>query len=315
MVVLTQAFNEYRSINVEEIYPYYPDVVGTISAYDIVVYDKYLWKAVIDDPPDEPTLYSVNWVKWGPSNKYAALDERGSTETICDVNTSTTGAPYTMVMELAWDGFDTLVISNAIAAGVKIELTTHNDPTFANVVWTHEVTADTRTCVTGWFAYFNVNRQCGVKSIDDTINFAVKPPAIIGIMRITYTQSTTWPKSSVGIVFGGFSYYLGCTIYPIGIGLEDFSKHEADEYGTVVLIRRKSRRSRKIRTWVQQIDILRIEDYIKENILGNSVLFIGDESDSSIFYGLMTLGYLEDFDVSIKKENEQAIDFDIKEMI
>ncbi len=315
MVVLTQKFDEYRSINVEEIYPYYVDAVGTISAYDIVVSGKYRWKAVIDNPADEPSNFSVNWVKWGISNKYAALDEKGATETICDASSSTTGAPYDMVMELAWDGFDTLVISNAVASKITIEVTGYDDPTFSNPVWTHEIKSDARTCVTGWFAYFNVNRQCGVKSIDDTLNVAVKPPIMIGIMRITYSQSTIWAKSSVGIVFGGFAYYLGCTLYPIGVGLEDFSKHEADEYGTVVLVRRKSRRNRKLRTWVQQIDILRIEDYIKENILGNSVLFIGDEQDDSIFYGLITLGYLEDFDVTISKEDSQAIDFDIKEMI
>lgn len=314
MVVLTQQFNDYRSINVGEQHPDYVDPEST-EAYDIVVYEKYLWKAVIDNPLDPPSEFSVNWVKWGVSNKYAALDEKGATETICDASTSTGGSPYDLVMELSWDALDTLVISNAVASGIKIEISEYSDPDFLSPIWTYEIEADTRTCVTGWFAYFNTDRRCGVKSIDDTINLAVKPPLMIGIMRITFFQSSIWSLSSVGIVFAGFSFYLGCTIFPIGVGLEDYSKHESDEYGTVVLVKRLSRRERTLRTWIRQIDILRIEDYIKQNILGNSVLFIGDESEDSIFYNLISLGYLEGFDTGITQEEFQTLEFDIKEMI
>ncbi len=308
MTFVKQELKDYISINVTESYPEYTDSL-TVSAYDSVVYKDYIWKAVIDNPPDIPSDVSVNWVKWSVSNKYAAIDEKSHTVT------TKNGGDIVMVMQ--WAAYDSLVLGGVISSGVDIKISDHSDPTFQNPVFTHTEHSDARHCVTGWYQYFNVGRQCPVKSTTaDTIDTLIAiPPNIIGFIELTFHQSSISNLTSVGLVLAGMGYYIGCTMFPVGIGIEDFSRYETDEWGTTKLVRRDNRKTRLFKTWVKQIDILRIEDYIATNLLGQSVLVVGDESDHSIFHNMLILGYIQDFDVSMIKDDEQAIEFLVKEMI
>ncbi len=315
MFIVSQELTDYRSINVIETETAWTSS-SSVSAYDIFVYEKYYWKAVIDDPPSAPSESSVNWVKWGISNKYAAIDEKANTATMCDVDTIVGGSsPYTMVVELTWGVYDTLVISGAVASSISIKLSLIGDPTYADPEWTYSQDADYRTCAVDWLNYYNVNRQCEIESIDDRMNVFVRPPLISGIMQITLEQSSKFAYSTAGIIYAGYGYDIGCTGYPVGIGLDDYSKHTPDDYGTMVLVKRQSRRTRKLQVWVEKIDVLRIEEYVKEFVLGNVVLFVGDESEDSIFYNLITLGFIEKFKAGLSVGDKEAIEFDIKEMI
>ena len=162
MFIVSQELTDYRSINIIETETLWTDT-ETVNAYDIFLYEKYLWKAVIDSPPDEPSDASVNWVKWGISNKYAAIDEKANTATMCDVDTIVGGSsPYTMVIELTWAVYDTLVISGAVASSISIKLSLTGDPTYADPEWTYSQDADYRTCATDWLNYYNVSRLCEI---------------------------------------------------------------------------------------------------------------------------------------------------------
>lgn len=308
MTFVKQEFLDYIDIDVVESHPEWVD--GTsISAYDIVVHNKYLWKAVIDNPVDEPTDKSVQWVKWGISNKYAAIDDKS--------HTSTTKDGGDIVMSFKWVGYDSLVIGSAIASDIDIKISAHTDPNFLNPLWQTSINSLARSCVTGWYKYFNVDRSCPVNHLEsDTIDAYIKtPPNLLGNIQITLHQSSVAQLTSVGMVLGGMGYYAGCTMFPVGLGIEDFSKYETDEWGTTKLVKRDNRKKRLFRTWVKKIDILRIEEYVTRNLMGQSLLIVGDEDDTSQYNNMLIMGHLDGFDVTMEHYAMQAIEFNVKEMI
>jgi len=316
MLSVLQQLNEYKNINITQLHADYEGLIGSISAGDIVVYDKYQWKAVIDNPDTEPQEASPFWVKWAISNKYAALDEKGDTQSICNATSIIGGVgPFDMVMEFDWVGMDILVLSNIVASEIHIEIKKSTDTDYSTPVWDKVIDTSARTCVTNWYAYFNMARTCPNVDESKGFNILLRPPAVVGTIRITFKQSATSPESRAGVVFGGVSHYLGCTLFPVSLGLDDFSQHKADDYGTVVLVRRKSRRIRKLKTVVEAAEVVRIESYVKGNLLGRSVLFVGDETPDSIFGGLMILGFLDDFDANLTGYGKQQLDFSLVEII
>ena len=162
-----------------------------------------------------------------------------------------------------------------------------------------------------------MDRTCPANHLGaDAIDVYIKtPPNLLGRVQIIFHESTVVHLTSVGMVLGGMGHYVGCTMYPVGLGIEDFSKYETDEWGTTVLVKRDNRKKRLFRTWVKKIDILRIEDYVARNLMGQALLIIGDESDNSMYDNMLVMGHLDGFDATMKKENYQALEFHIKEMI
>ena len=310
MTFVKQEIQDYVSINVDELNPFYKDVdPANILAYELYVYDNFIWKAVIDAPEDVPSIASVNWVKWGPSNKYAAIDERSRTATV-----ATNGD---IVMVIPWSAYNTLILGGVVSSNVNIQLSDHSDPTFQNPIWTEDIKSAERRCVTGWFKYFNVDRSCPVSSVgnDEITTYVQVPPNIIGFMQLTFTQSSVHQITKASIVLAGRGFYAGCTILPVGLGIDDFSNYITDEWGTSNIVRRNNRRARDYESVVDTIDVLRIEDYVQSELLGTTFISIADESANSIYNNMVLLGYLDDFSSTIREADKQVMKFNIKEII
>jgi hypothetical protein len=91
--------------------------------------------------------------------------------------------------------------------------------------------------------------------------------------------------------------------------------HEPDEYGTVNMVRRKNARKRIIRTLVGQYEVPIIENTIRQELLGYNCLFIGEDNGPYKFGGLILLGYMENFEGTLEKDDIQTLEFIVKEMI
>ncbi len=310
MILVKQQLKEYRAINIKETNIPYVDGMD-VTAGVVYLYGNYLWRAVESGVEvEEPSVYSASWVKWAISNKYAAIDEVTGTVTYCNEDTITpSGAPYDMVMEFDWNRFDYLAISDAVAATIRVEISRNAD--YSNPTLDYTFNGEQRDMNSSWYSYY----YSPVGRSNKAVGFSMRTPTLIGYCRITFTQSTLEPSSSVGIIYAGNSYFVGCTLYPFSMGLEDFSQYKTDDFGTTVITKRKSRKLRNISTTADRNKAIDIEGYVQDNVLGEAVLFVGDESDDSEYKGLMILGYVDDFDIPVDKEEEVTIDFSIKELL
>jgi len=312
MIIIRQLLEDYESINIKEDKPDW--VQGnSYAAEAIVVHNKYYWKSVVDNNTEEPVPASPVWVKWGISNKYAALDDKGNTVTICDA-TTVEGSPAKndMIMTFKWNNYNILALSNMNAHSVKIEIA--GDNTFGSILWSTEEVISKRPCVIGWYQYFNIDRTC------PTIRGAVPSgllsgiPPLTGYMRITIREGAE-SHSAVGIVYAGNQMSVGCSIFPVELGIQDFSVHETDDYGTVKLVRRANRHIRTFKTLLPRHEVITVEDFIRHEVLGRTCLFVGEDKQPYKFGGLMLLGYMEGFDGELSMGDKQVLEFRVKEMI
>jgi len=290
MLILEQTITDFISINVDSLYGDW-NISYTYGFKDIVVYEKFKYKSVIDGNKGlNPSSNRESWLKIGVSNKHACIDLKSGTNTICDETTKTGGVtPYDLILEFNTSRYDTIALGNVRGTDIIIEVFESSD--LATPVQTISQKIETRYTVKSWWDYFYSPLIPDLVEFERDFFYRIKP--VVGKVKVTITEGYG-AYSSISYLNSGKSEYVADTLFDVGMGIIDYSKKETDEYGDTELKRRVSRDTMDVNIQFNSERVNYVKRLIKKN-LGKVVLFIIDESIDSAYEHLLLQGYIEDY--------------------
>ena len=212
-----------------------------------------------------PELDTVNWVRVGPTNRWAVFD--GSAGTISSAASS-----------VSWTFSPGLVTSLALLEMNAASLTvTMRDGVGGAVVYTNTMSLQ-KSSSKSWSEYFfsDIVRRSSLV-LDDL------PPYSNGSITVTLTGSGT---VSVGVIAVGKQYEIGATTYGASIGIIDYSVKTTDSFGTTTIAQRGY--ARKV-TLPISVPTAGIDETARRLALirATPAIYVGaTDYDSTIVYGL-----------------------------
>jgi len=303
MVVVEQKVSEYLDINIVTTYPNW-DESTTYQFDEILFYEHYYYKNVIDDNLGLiPSDNSASWLLWEVSNRYAQIDLRATTTTTWNATTATVPADDALISRFANNSYDFIGLGGVLGSSVTIEVL---DDVLA-VLYT--VTEDIYFRQDAdWYGYyfgeFGAAREQG-------FIFRI-PPYSGGSIRVTVVAEDG--SASVGYMVVGNSVWVGDSLYGASVGLNSNSNIEVDDFGITTITRRQSNETMDIDTTFPSTQIQTMKRTAR-GILDKTVLFVGDESEDSVYEHLGILGYIESWDVILANPVQITSSYSIKEVI
>jgi len=309
MLILDQSITSFTTINVDSLYPDFV-LATTYNFNDIVTYENYHYKSVTDGnlgniPTDNPSL----WLKWSVSNPHACIDLKSGTSTICDATTKTGGAsPYDLILEFDTSRYDTIALGDVRGTDIIIEVFQSSD--LVTPVQTITEKIETRYTVDSWFNYFYSPLIPDLTEFERNFFYRIQP--VVGKVKVTVTEGYG-SYSSIGFLNSGKTEYVADTLFSVGMGIEDYSKKETDEFGDTSLTRRISRDTMDIEIQFESGRINHVKRLIKRK-LGKVVLFIVDESADSGYENLLLQGYVENYTTVLSNPVQTQASISISEV-
>jgi len=306
LILLKQQIIEYDSINIITTHPNW-DSATTYSAGEIMFYEHYYYKSVIDDNLNNPPLDNQElWLRWAVSNRYAQVDLRATTYTTWNASTATVPADNALISTFTNSNYDAIAFGGVSGGDVLIEML--NDT--QQVVWSQSEAIYNRPTSNNWYGYYFDAFRVGSES-----SFLFRPPIHAGTttFRVTITANEDG-QASVGYMMAGNSEWVGCSEFGATLGLDDNSIVEIDDWGIKTVTKR-------IASSYMSIDVVFSANKIKQmertvtKFFGDIVLFVGDDQDNSDYEHLSTLGYVESYNVILANTEQIRASYSIKEVI
>ena len=169
------------------------------------------------------TGHSVNdaawWLDLGPSNPWRMFDQS---------NSSVTTNPESIATAIQVDGrADSVSLLNIVGAAVRIVMETVE----AGVIYDETFNLVSNSGVNDWYEYFF---EPIVRKGDLTVyDLPLNADPIISVYLFEPGETAT-----IGSLVIGQSKYLGDVIHPSDIGINDYSRKDADEFGNFTIIQR-----------------------------------------------------------------------------
>lgn len=182
-----------------------------------VIHDHQVWeRAVAGATPGTPSADPANWLRVGPTNRWAMFD--GVTGTY-----STSASPITFT------------IAPGLVRGLALLDVTANSVTVSmehegGVVYERTVSLNTGYGVNDWYTYFFTDVV-----LKRTVVLTDLPP--FGEAEITVTINGTG-SVAVGTVVAGMMQDIGGTRVGMQFGLIDYSVKSTDDFGVATLVER-----------------------------------------------------------------------------
>lgn len=177
-----------------------------------------------------PESDTVNWVRVGPTNRWAMFDQ--------SVGSATTAATSITVV-IAAGRVNSLALLGVDAATVDIALVAN-----ATTVYTGSMDLTNGNTVGNWYQYFYepIYQQDSVV-ITDLMDASLMDLPAYGDGVLTITLTRTGGNVALGGLIVGLYADLGDTLYQPKIGITDYSKKEIDAFGNAtVTVRAYSKR-------------------------------------------------------------------------
>lgn len=212
-----------------------------------------------------PELDTVNWVRVGPTNRWAVFD-------------ASAGTISSAASSVSWTFSPGLVTSLALLEMDAASLTvTMRDGVGGTVVYTNTMSLQ-KSSSKSWSEYFfsDIVRRSSLV-LDDL------PPYSNGSITVTLTGSGT---VSVGVIAVGKQHEIGATTYGASIGIIDYSTKSTDAYGATTIVERGY--ARKV-TLPISVPTAGIDETARRLALirATPAIYIGSpDYDSTIVYGL-----------------------------
>lgn len=310
MITVEQAITEYTAINIIVTDENWDEAL-TYNFNDVAFDEHYYYISVIDGNIGlKPTDNRSQWLRSRVSNRYAQIDLQALTFTICDVDTKVGGlAPYDLISEFQNNRYDTLALGGVHASGVKIEILNN----LSEVIWS-DITnlSKVRPEVHDWYTYYFTTLPQATEVVAQ--NFFYRLPSYDNTHTIRVTLDEKDGRSACAYMVAGNSQYIGCTQHGVGMGLEDFSHKEVDDFGVLELTKRDSRQTMDLDLVFSAYSTQRIKRVVRDT-MGKVVLFVADESDGSIYEHLLMLAYIEDYTAVLSDQYRTQASLSISEVI
>lgn len=255
-----------------------PDRVVRTTATTHSVYER----VVPGTTATAPELDPINWIRVGPTNRWAAFDDSPST-----LSRNTEYLTYILkpgainsIALLELEGTEVAV--NLYAAGAQQYFG------YTDLMNTESIG--------NWYQYFYEPFYYQTNlAVSDLVNASLLDLPHYGDTILCITVRKAGSTAQVGVVATGLVYELGKTQNGMSVGIIDYSKKDTDAYGNTILIRRKF--SRRIRAtfflYSSKVDVV-------ANLLtqyrATPVVWIGADANYS---SLVVYGFYRDWDIGI----------------
>lgn len=211
------------------------------------------------------------WLDIGPANRWAMFDT---------VNGTTTSAPADLDVTVKPQGrIDSLGLLNVDAAQVQVIVTDD----FDGVIYDQTFTMVEDSGVADWYAYFY---EPIVRKTDLII--ADLPLYTTPSVRVIFSDDGD--PTSIGTMVLGQAKHIGDTQFGAGIGITDYSRKQADDFGNYVLVERPFSRKASFQVAVDKGQTDEVERLLS-SLRASPTLYIG----STGYGSTAVFGFYRDF--------------------
>jgi hypothetical protein len=251
----------------------------TYGQFDVVrgpaPYDKLAYESVQAGNLNHPVTDQAWWLAFGSSNKWRMFDQSPQSQTTRADNIDVTLTPGARI--------DTLALQNVSAASVQVTMT----DLVEGVVYDETFAMISDSGITDWWAYF-------FEPIVRVTELQVEdlPPYATATLDVTLTA--TGETVACGLCVIGLSRDIGKTQWGAGVGIQDYSVKQVDDFGNATVVQRAYSKRANFSMLVPwgQVDQLQV---LLASYRATPTLYIGDPDYTST----AVYGYFRDFNMEI----------------
>jgi len=215
------------------------------------------------------------WLDVGPSNQWAMFDTINGTSTTATGNLDVTVKPVGRI--------DSLGLLNVDAASVRIVAT----DTIDGVIYDQTFSMVEDSAVDDWYAYY-------YEPIVRKTDLIISDIPLYNTPSVRAILSASGNPTSVGSMVLGQAKTIGGTVYGASMGIVDYSRKTADDFGNYVLVERSFARKASFKIFMD--GSLTDEVYrLLSGYRATPILYIGSDSYGST----AVFGFFRDFNVEI----------------
>jgi len=248
--------------------------VGTLVVHGINVYKCV--SAHVGKNPIE--FLNIFWVKWAVSNRFAMLDASSQTKSFVSAGN--------LVVEFMQGSISTIALGNYEASYATIQILGTDSTT---VLWSYSTPSTTTSNVTtsSYYSYI-------YDSYTDTLAQSIKVdlPLRGYKIRVTFVLDTGATRTACGYLYGGVPVSMGQTLFGVSFRYNSFAIKETDSFGTLSIIKRAVQDIIDFETIIASNTLIATRKRVKL-VYDTVVLFILDESNTSVYENMLTLGVIE----------------------
>ena len=272
---------------------------ASLTNASMVRYGAYYWRSLTNNNlNNNPELTeNIHWVKYGISNKFAMLDLSSQS------SSSYNGDMY---VEFPITVTNTaLGIGNYISQNVQIDIY----DALNNIVWTYTTPDTINSEVIDWWTYIyaDYNFQFGRTAY-------INLPSYLGVKaRVTFYQPVGL-NASCGFLSYGDGVDMGKTKTPINFKFTSYAKKTYDDFGSLSITKGAVQ---DLLDFITVID----KDYFMSNkrkikdVYNDIIMFVLDESSTSQFENLVTLGVIQDASPILDEYDKSIISWTVVEAL
>lgn len=275
MLILENLVTGYVSANFTESETAW--LVGTAYSYGGEAREgHYIYKSLVSgantNTGNQPSISPLHWKKNRPSNYFAALDNVNLTQTqnVDKVEFTILGSNYDAISILGIDGYSVSVVMTDLGTGT--------------VVFNDTQTLDNQTGVVDEMSYW-------FNDFDFTTTYFSRLP-IYSNSTIKVTINKLGSTAKVGTLSSGKTLYLGNTTWGVSFDMESWGRKVVDEFGATELTHTNSVYGDTYTLNIPSTKIRELQRKVKQYDF-KPLVFIGDETDNSLFENLVDIGYWE----------------------
>lgn len=212
------------------------------------------------DAPDEDL---ANWVRVGPTNRWAMFDQATGT---------VSRAANNITFKIAPGMIRSLVLLDLNANSVTVTMRNAG-----NVVFTRTVNLNASVGVFDWYTYF-----FSPIVLKRTVVLDNLPPYANCEVEVSVNGGSS---TELGSVIVGDFFDIGITEYGLSLGILDYSRKETDQFGTTTVVERAFANRMTVPVKVRRSDVDEVARRLKLVRAKAAVWIASDEFDQSVIYG------------------------------
>lgn len=234
------------------------------------IYESLVANNLNNFPPTSPD----QWLEVGPTNRWAAFDSSGGTRIM---------GSNTIEFSVTGNRLGSLALLEIDALSVRIRASTALDGTYYDKTYPLPDLA----VVSNWYEYLYQPIQLKREVIVNDI-----PP----ITGSTYTVTVTGNGPiSLGTFVIGNRIEFGFTQYNASIGIIDYSRKEADEFGRQILVKRAFSKRMDVRVYLEAGNTDAVARLLAD-LRATVALYV---AANNTYDSLTILGFYRDFSIDI----------------
>ncbi|ABD25108.1 hypothetical protein Saro_0661 [Novosphingobium aromaticivorans DSM 12444] len=264
---------------------------GTTYALDDIVFSaatnhtyQSLQAANTGHALDDPSW----WLDLGPTNRYRMFDQANSSQT--------TNAESIIVEVQVTGRADAVSLLNIAGASAQVVAETVED----GEIYNETFNLVSPSGINDWYQYFfePIVRQGDLTVYDLPLN--ANPV-------ITVTLIEPGATAKIGSLVIGQSQFLGDTIHPAKLGIQDFSRKETDEFGNFTIIERSFARRATFKVAIDEARMDAISTALT-NYRAEAIVWLGVDSYASSWI----YGFYRDWEFDLSAPEETYLNIELE---